>query len=349
MSDSKAAAPILTDGSATDRSPTASSATGECCEPLAAAHPALYSQIFEMAADAQLVSEASGRIRLANRQAEHLFGYSGSELLELSIEDLIPQRFRHAHRQHRTRYRKRPSARPMGLNLSLWALHRDGHEFPVEISLNPLLLAEETFICANVRDVSELHRARIVLSQARQTQAIADFGRLALSSQDLDSIQNEACRLAALNLEAPAALLLRREGGKRELRIVASSGSAGERIPNAGAHRWLPAAIAERIANDGLSQDPSTTLAVRLPDTDDEANLLLCPIPSEDGGGGMLVALAAADRSFSSDDGSFLRALANTVGAVLLRQHTEERLFQLQRLEALGQLTEASRTTSTTC
>ena len=339
MSDPKAAAPILTDGSATDRSPTASSATGECCEPLAAAHPALYSQIFEMAADAQLVSEASGRIRLANRQAERLFGYSGSELLELSIEDLIPQRFRHAHRQHRTRYRKRPSARPMGLNLSLWALHRDGHEFPVEISLNPLLLAEETFICANVRDVSELHRARIVLSQARQTQAIADFGRLALSSQDLDSIQNEACRLAALNLEAPAALLLRRDGSRRELAIVAGSDSTAERVPNAGTHRWLAAAIADRISNEGLAQDQCTTFAVSPPDADDEANLLLCPIPGEDGGGGMLVALAAADRSFSSDDGSFLRALANTVGAVLLRQHTEERLFQLQRLEALGQLT----------
>ncbi|HRO59424.1 MAG TPA: PAS domain S-box protein [Burkholderiaceae bacterium] len=249
MTDPKSAVPASAPASVPASAPPPSA---KPCEPLAAAHPALYPQIFEMAADAQLVSEKSGRIRLVNRQAERLFGYSGSELLELSIEDLIPHRFRADHQQHRKRYRQRPAARPMGLNLSLWALHRDGHEFPVEISLNPLLLDGRVFVCANVRDVSELHRARAVLSQARQTQAIADFGRLALSSQDLASIQSEACRLAALHLDVPTALLLRHERGKRALAVVANAGSTGDR-ENAGTQRRLLAAIADRIENGGVA------------------------------------------------------------------------------------------------
>ena len=53
MMDPKTAAAALTDRSATPRSPTASYPVGERCEPLVSAHPALYSQIFEMAADAQ--------------------------------------------------------------------------------------------------------------------------------------------------------------------------------------------------------------------------------------------------------------------------------------------------------
>jgi PAS domain S-box-containing protein len=167
----------------------------------------LYERIFYTAADALIVIDTHGRIRLANRQAERLFGHDKAALLELALEDLIPARFRENHRRYRTHYGHKPESRPMGMNLALWALHRDGHEFPVEISLSPFPLDEQTLICANVRDVSELQRAREMAVHARQATAIAEFGRMALATKDVDAMQREACRLAALHLDARRALL----------------------------------------------------------------------------------------------------------------------------------------------
>src|SRR5690606_37562010 len=65
-----------------------------------------------------------------------------------------------------------------------------------------------------------------------------------------------------------------------------------------------------------------------------------CAIPGEEGQClGVLLAGSRAPRSFSRDDGNFVQALANIVGAALQREGAEARLLQSQRLEALGQLT----------
>src|SRR5690606_5745249 len=146
------------------------------------------------------------------------------ELLELSIEDLIPQRFRDNHRRYRSHYGRKPESRPMGMNLSLQALHRDGSEFPVEISLSPFQLDGEALICANVRDVSELQRAREVAVRAGQATAVADVGRLALSSTDVEAGQKDACRLAIQHLDADQTLVVRGEPGRQQAAVGSSVG-----------------------------------------------------------------------------------------------------------------------------
>jgi PAS domain S-box-containing protein len=294
----------------------------------------LYERIFYTAADALIVIGADGAIRLANRQAERLFGHDSASLQTLSIEDLIPARFRENHRRYRAHYGGKPESRPMGMNLALWALHRDGHEFPVEISLSPFPLGEQTLICANVRDVSELQRAREMAVHARQATAIADFGRLALSTKDVAAMQREACRLAALHLDAKRALLLRREPGRGELTASASLGFDPLRFERVLAminERWR--AKGEIPTDEPLLLDP--------PDGGPGAGagLMVCAIPGETGSVGVIGACAAGPRNFTRDDASFLQSLANTLGAMLQRENAEERLFQSQRLEALGQLT----------
>jgi PAS domain S-box-containing protein len=113
----------------------------------------------EQAPDAMLLVDVLGRIQMVNRQVEKLFGYEREKLMSLTIEDLMPERFRGKHRAHRTRYQVDPRIRIMGPGLDLWARRADAAEFPVEISLSPIAdeLGHATIV--SIRDVSDRHFA----------------------------------------------------------------------------------------------------------------------------------------------------------------------------------------------
>lgn len=111
-------------------------------------------RLLEAAPDAMMVADRSGRILLINAQAERLFGYQREELLGREIEVLVPERFRSGHLAHRNAFARESHPRPMGAGLDLNALHKDGHEFPVEISLSPLKTGAEVQIFSVIRDIS---------------------------------------------------------------------------------------------------------------------------------------------------------------------------------------------------
>ncbi|MGE0805461.1 MAG: PAS domain S-box protein, partial [Burkholderiaceae bacterium] len=308
-----------------------------------AASPRIFEQIFNAAADALILVDGRGRVSLANRQAELLFGLSSERLTGLALEELMPERFRQSHRRHRSLYASRPETRPMGMNLALWARRSDGYEFPVEISLSPMVVDGETLVCANIRDVSELRRAQALLSRARQSEAVADFGRFALAGHELSHIQQEACRRLVEQLHADCALVAQRNRSGTALAIGASVDWHADELeavlPRLTTH-WQELAAQprepSRVIDDLRSVDAESAAGVLAAAFD---SLLLCAIPGEDEPAGLLVAGSRRERSFTHDDTTFLQALANTIGAALQRERAEERLFQAQRLEALGQLT----------
>ncbi|HEX7529979.1 MAG TPA: PAS domain S-box protein, partial [Pyrinomonadaceae bacterium] len=98
--------------------------------------------LLESAPDSMVITDHDSEIVLVNSQTENLFGYSKAELLGQKIEILIPERFRDEHHGHRAGYFASPKTRPMGAGLELHGVRKDGTEFPVEISLSPLEIAE---------------------------------------------------------------------------------------------------------------------------------------------------------------------------------------------------------------
>jgi PAS domain S-box-containing protein len=119
-----------------------------------------FENLFDVSPDAIFVTDADGIIRGANPRAAELFGHTQAELFGQPIENLVPARFRSHHPEHRENYNAHPRARQMGGTLNLFALRKDGTEFPVDIMLKPMETPSGPIVLSFVRDVTEQRAAQ---------------------------------------------------------------------------------------------------------------------------------------------------------------------------------------------
>lgn len=101
-----------------------------------------------------IVTHQDGRISYFNAEAERLFGYSREELMDKSIDLLLPDRFSHNHAQLRQSYADQPSTRYMGAGRDLYGKRKDNSEFPLEIGLRSLVADGEQFIVATIVNIT---------------------------------------------------------------------------------------------------------------------------------------------------------------------------------------------------
>lgn len=111
----------------------------------------IYQRIFDAAPNAFMVFDPAGEVVLANPAAELMFGYPIDRLKGMTVEELMPDRFRERHLNHRKVYSVEPRNRQMGRGIDLYGLRRDGVEIPVEIMLGPVVLDDGTYTIAIVR------------------------------------------------------------------------------------------------------------------------------------------------------------------------------------------------------
>ena len=110
--------------------------------------------LFENATEGIILTNGQGRIVLANPAAERMFGYASNELKNLPVEVLIPGNFKQGHKALREGFHKNPSNRSMGAGRDLFALKKNGEEFPVEISLSHYRNNNELFVIAFIVDIT---------------------------------------------------------------------------------------------------------------------------------------------------------------------------------------------------
>ena len=114
-----------------------------------------FRQVVEAAPSAMVMIDAAGRIEMVNAQAERVFGYARAELLGQTVEMLVPERLRGQHPGLRAAFFGDPRLRPMGAGRDLFALRKDGSEFPVEIGLNPIETEDGAMVLSSIVDISE--------------------------------------------------------------------------------------------------------------------------------------------------------------------------------------------------
>ena len=127
----------------------------------------IFETLFRFATEGILIAGADGVILKANPALNKMFGYA-SGLEGITIETLIPDNLRDAHRDHRTGYQKSPKVRAMGQNIDLYGQRKDGTIFPVEVSLSPSKIEADQVVIAFVIDISERKkREQVELSMGR--------------------------------------------------------------------------------------------------------------------------------------------------------------------------------------
>ena len=92
--------------------------------------------IIETASYAFVAIDGDGRVLDWNRQAEQTFGWPRSEALGAELAELIiPPAQRNAHREGLRHYAATGEGRILSRRMELEGIHKDGHQFPVELTI----------------------------------------------------------------------------------------------------------------------------------------------------------------------------------------------------------------------
>lgn len=158
--------------------------------------------LIESMSEGVIFINKEGVILQVNNRTNELFGYSGEELSGLSIEHLIPNRYKSKHKSHIENYFAAPKTRPMGhLNSTLSGLKKDASVFPLEISLSYINTNNDIIGVAFITDISARTKAENELKNRNleldayahtiahelhsQLNSIIGFSQLLLYDEDL--------------------------------------------------------------------------------------------------------------------------------------------------------------------
>jgi PAS domain S-box-containing protein len=175
-----------------------------------------YEKLLESTPDAMLFLNRESTIVLVNAQFEIIFGYDKEEVVGKNLEALIPERFRSEHRAKVNDFFSRPRNRLMGYGLDIYALRKDGTEFPADISLSPLHTDEGLLIIAAVRDVTERKDAEEKIEFGYHTQRVVSAAlKISLEqvplSEQLERILDLILSVPKMSLESKGAIYLKED------------------------------------------------------------------------------------------------------------------------------------------
>ena len=173
--------------------------------------------------DGLIVCDANGHIRFANESAARVTGYEIRELLDLSIEALVPDSVRDRHAELRAGYIESPRRRPMGRGPILTARRADGRLVPVEISLSPVSTADGILTIASIRDISDrLEDAARLQSTQEMLTLSSERERIARDLHDtvLQRLFGLGLELQALSMNLPQDAMGRIEHAVDEIDLI---------------------------------------------------------------------------------------------------------------------------------
>ena len=192
-----------------------------------------FRSVVQSAGDAIVLADGNANIVFWNKGAEAIFGYSEQEIIDRSLEILMPEPYREKHRAGMERFRDSGRSPLIGKPTELEGLRKDGTVFPLELSLGAWTTAEGTFFTGIIRDITERRHTEELRSakEAAEDASQAKSSFLARMSHELRTplhaiigftnilSQNKAGNLNQQDLDFLERILL---NAKDQLRLINS-------------------------------------------------------------------------------------------------------------------------------
>ena len=158
------------------------------------------SRILQVAEDGIISAGTAQNIEFFNLKAEQIFGYRVDEVLGRPISMLMPERFRHRHRDDVARFGAgKQASRQMNERGHVLGLRKSGEEFPMEVAITKVAVGGTLTYTAHVRDITVRKRQEAKLEESeRRFRAIFEhaFEAIGLLSPDGTVLEiNRAGRL----------------------------------------------------------------------------------------------------------------------------------------------------------
>ncbi len=309
-----------------------------------------YDKLLESAPDAMVFVDSQGKIIYLNAQIEKLFDYTESDLIGCDIEILIPERYRVRHRAHLERYFSQPRPRPMGMNLEIYGLKKDGTEFPLDISLSPLQADGELIAVGALRDITEAKRVRDQIERNYHIQRVIG-GILKISlepiplDQQLDGMLELILTVPGLSVDSKGLIFLA-EDGQQALHLRAHRGFPSlEVVPCKEVHAGMclcgeAVSGCRMVFAECLDDRHQMNKAAQFPH-----GHYCVPIASGDDVLGLINVYVRGGHRHAPEEVGFLTAAANAIAGVIVRHRADseklglqEQLRLAEKLAALGRI-----------
>jgi PAS domain S-box-containing protein len=310
-----------------------------------------YERLLDSTPDAMLFINTENKIVLVNAQFEKIFGYSQAEILGKKLDILVPERFRKNHGEMVQRFFEDPNVRSMGSNLEIYAINKNGDEFPADISLSPLQTDEELLVTAAVRDITARREAETQIELNYYIQKVTN-SMLKISLEPLslgeqfDRILDLILNVPHLSLQSKGAIFLK-DPGAEVLILKAQNGFKDadalpcSEIPIGHCLCGKSAAMSKLIYAeniDGIHE---------IHDADIFPHGHYCvPIVSGQNLYGLLNVYIHEGHKRSSREEEFLTSVTSTLATIIERDMVEQekkalqqQLSQTEKLAALGRFT----------
>ncbi|MEK6535915.1 MAG: PAS domain S-box protein, partial [Actinomycetota bacterium] len=320
--------------------------------------------LLDSSPDAIIVADEQGKIALVNLHAERMFGYKREELIGRAVETLMPERLRSGHVKHRTDYGANPESRPMGAGLDLYAVRKDGGEFPVDIAISPIRTPEGLLVMSSIRDLTETKRNQADLRRAnRNLKTLSEFNQRLIRNPDETALTGDLCRILIEHGKYHSAQIVMADPEKKTGPRVMARAGCWKAFPDQGSDPWKGSETGGRLeacAHTGRNEIANHIL------TDPErvswrAEALRCGYGSaialpltdaKDRTYGTLMVSADEPDAFDEDTMKLLTELAGDLdhGVMALRARIEHammeeallqnqtQLRQSQKMDAVGKL-----------
>jgi PAS domain S-box-containing protein len=159
--------------------------------------------ILETAGEAFVSMNSDGSISGWNPSAESIFGWRREEAMGRQLaETIVPVADRAAHKRGLEHFLRTGEGPVLNKAIEQAALHRDGHEIPVELTISPLRVGDSYVFNAFIRDITERQEAEreaerlkdeffALVSHELRTPLTSIMGYLEILTEDADGLTEE--------------------------------------------------------------------------------------------------------------------------------------------------------------